>query len=637
MSGHSLIVTSVDNAVKNYEQWQPLPALGKTYGDPEYMYAYANGRTTEAGNYIVQLGNAAAGLAPPTINPAFPTPEAAPALATASPPTVTGFVWSIPALPSDFNETLDIGDILPEPFDGEPPVLQFPGAPAGFTDVAPEAPPIDTNFAYPTLTYTLPAPPALMSLSIASFGGVDLPTITDDVPELTAVAPSVVPYVPGNMYTSALLTAMQASLLDRITNGGTGLAPDVEQALWDRGREREARAQQAAIADLERLEAMGFAFAPGVYADARIKIITETEFTNAGLSREVMIKAAELEQENVKHALTTAVQLEGQLINYNNAVEQRLFEAARYATQAGVDIFNAKVQAYAAYLDAYKTKVAIYEARIRGELAKVEVYKTQIEAERVKATVNTALVEQYKVMTDVALSAIEAYKAEISTIQVKAEIEKLKISIFGEQVRGYAAKINAYTAGIEGFRALIGAEGTKQEVFKSQVQAYAAQVEASGKVVDARIAEYRGKIEAKGLQWTGFKAAVESESERIKGITAGNAATADIYGASVRGISGYNDALTKQWEASMSIATRTAEVGVQAAKANADLYMTTRSLALDAAKVGAQVSAQLGAAALSAVNWSNSTSFSTAHSNSSGDNRSVSLSSDGVLTSAYVT
>ena len=71
-------------------------------------------------------------------------------------------------------------------------------------------------------------------------------------------------------------------------------------------------------------------------------------------------------------------------------------------------------------------------------------------------------------------------------------------------------------------------------------------------------------------------------------------------------------------------AQRVTEIGIQAAKANAELYMTTRSLAIDAAKVGAQVSAQLGAAAINTINWS--TSYSNAMSSSTSKATSTSQS-----------
>ena len=598
-------------------------------GDANTMYAYALTRTEAADNYILALGQASAGLAPPTINPTFPTASAAPAISTPTAPQLEQVVWSLPGIPDNFSAALDVSNLLPEPFDSDPPLLAFPTAPTPFADLVPDAPPIDTNFAYPTLSYTLPAQPNLLSLTTYVFDGVTMPTVDEAIPQLAIAAPTVIPYEPGTGYTSALLTTLQTSLQERIEIGGTGIAPDVEQAIWDRGREREARAARDAILALERMEELGFAFPPGVYMDSRIKIETETQYNNAGHSREVMIKAAELEQENVKHALTTAVQLEGQLISYTNQVEQRLFESAKFVTQAGIEIYNAQVRAYAAYLDAYKTKVAIYEAKIRGELAKVEAYKSQVEAESAKAQINTALVNQYKVATDAALAAVEVYKAEIGAIQSKAAIEKLKIEIYGEQVRGYASKVNAYTANVEGFRAAIGAEGAKQEAFKSQVDAYRARVDAGAKIVDARIAEFRGLLEAKNTEWVGYRTVVEAETSRAKAIADLNSARADSYRAEVSGYSAYNEVLTKQWQASLEQAQRVAEIGVAAAKANADLYMTTRSLATDAAKVGAQVEAQLGAAALNAINWSSSvgSSFSQQISNSTNTSTQTSTSS----------
>lgn len=601
-------------------------------GDPGGISAYADQQTDAAHAYILQLGQASAGLAPPVIQPIFPEGPTAPALATATQPTPQVVVWTAPAAPAAFTDVLDIGDYLPEAFDDDPPDLIFPTAPTGFSEAAPDAPGVDTSYVMPDLVLTLPAAPDLLSISVVPFDGVNLPTIDIDVPELTVAAPSIREYVPGAQYTSSLLTALQASLLDRIQNGGTGLPPAVENAIWDRGREREARSAADAVTDLERMEAMGFNLPAGVYLDARTKIMTEMDYVNRGHSREVMIKQAELEQTNIQHALTTATQLESTLINYSNQVEQRLFDSCKYATEAGIAIYNAQVQAYAAYLDAYKTKVQIYEAQIRGELAKVEVYKAQIEAERTKAQVNTALVEQYRVQVDAALANVEVFKARVGAIQAKAEIEKLKIQIFGEQVRAYTARVGAYTAGVEGFRATIQAESTKQEAFRSRVDAYTAQVTAGSKAIDARVAGFRAQVDKYVADWEAYKSGYQAEAARAAAITSSNSSMAEMYRAEVQGVSSYNDTLTKQWQVAYEQAQRVAEIGVNAAKANAELYMTTRSLALDAAKVGAQVSAQLGAAALNAINWStsynNSNSYSEAYSgsNSTSDSNSTSYS-----------
>jgi hypothetical protein len=600
-------------------------------GNPTGISAYADQQTDAANTYLLRLGDAAASLAPPVIEPEFPTGPTAPALTLPDAPDFEPVVWTAPNAPDVFTGTLTVDDLLPEPFEEEAPDLIFAAVPT-FSETAPDAPPIDTSFEMPELSVSLPVAPALLSLNVVPFDGITLPTIDFEVPELEVAAPSIREYTPGEDYTSALLTALQTSLQERIEEGGTGINADVENAIWDRNREREARSAREALDKLDQMEAMGFALPPGAYADARLKIITESDYVDRGHSREVMIKSAELEQENVKTALTVATQLEGQLITYANSVEQRLFDSCKFATEAGIAIYNARVQAYAAYVDAYKARVNIYEAQIRAEIARVDAYRAQIAAEEAKANINRALVDSYRVQVDAAMSGVEIFKARIGAIQARAEIEKSKIEIFGEQVKAYAAKVGAYTAGVEGFRATVQAEGTKQEAYKSRVQAYSAQVDAGVKIIEARIATFKGNLDANVSAWEAYKSAYQAEAAKASAIATGNSSLAESYKATVAGTSSYNDSITKQWQVALDQAQRVTEIGVKAAEANGQLYMTTRSLALDAAKVGAQVSAQLGAAALNAINWSSSISTSTgwnnstSYSNSSSDSESISTS-----------
>lgn len=601
---------------------------------PGDMVARADAQMTNAQNYILTLGALTTGLTPPTITPDFPAGGSAPAISIPDMPALDSPVWVAPGIPTAFSGTLNISDLELPAFDAAAPIIDYGTAPAEFTDTLVDAPGINLTFADPTLSVTLPAPPSLLSLNITPFDGMNLPTFDAADPVLTAVAPTIREYTPGAQYTSSLLTALKASLGQRITQGGTGLSPDVENALWNRNREREAKSYRDAVADIDRMEALGYMLPPGIYLDARLKLATERDAQDRGHSREVMIKAAELELDNVKHALTTATQLEGDLINYANAVEQRLFESTKYATEAGISIYNSQVQAFTAMVEAYRAKAQVYESKIRGEVAKVDAYRALIAAEEAKASINRTLVEQYKIQADVALSAIEIYKAELVGIQTKADIEKAKIEVYGEQVKAYVARVNAYTAGVEGFRAKLQAETTKQQVYQSQVEAFSARVNAAAKQIDSRIAAFRGLIDAKNAEWDGYKATVQGEASRVQSLSAVNSAKADIYRSEVTGVSSYNDTLTKQWQAALDQAQRVSEIGVSAAKANAELYMTTRSLALDAAKVGAQVSAQLGAAAINAVNFSSSVatsesygnSFSTSFSSSKSDSTSNSTS-----------
>lgn len=600
----------------------PLPS--PFYMDPQWYWTYAGNSTNNANNFLAQLGQLATSLVPPVINPVFPSGGSAPAISIATPPSYISFTWSVPNLPNPFTGTLNIDPYLPATFDQSPPALVFGSAPPLPTDSSPTAPTIDTAIPFPTEpTLNFPAPPSLLSINTYQFDGVTIPSFNETVPVMNIAEPSIMPYIPGSGYTSSLLTKVVAVLDERL-NGGTGLPPEVEQAIWDRGREREVAQLADSIAELERMEALGYAFPPGVYLDARLKLTNEYAAKSYGHSREVMIKQAELEQANIRQALQDSISLESKLIDAYNMTEQRVLEGAKYATQAGVSIYNAKVEAYKAYVDTYRVKAAIYEAQIKGEMAKVEAYKAEVEAERAKAEVNTALVQQYKTQIDAAMSMVELYKAELMAVQTKAEIEKLKIEIYGEEVKAFASKIGAYTAQVEGYRASVQAEATKQEAYKSAVDAYSAQVGAQVKVIDAKIAEYKGLLEAKQTEYEGYKVAVTGESERVKALAATNNAIADTYRALVTGQASYNETLTKQWQVSLDQAQRVSDIANNAAKANADLYLTARGIASDAAKAGAQVCAQLGAAALNAVNWS--TSFSVSNSTQESGSYSESLS-----------
>lgn len=600
--------------------WPPRPF----YVDPLNYLIAAGQNASAAGSYASTLQSLAASLTAPTITPVFPKGTDAPPISVPGKPAILGFSWNVPGLPAAFNRSLNIDGYLPDTFDEQPPILKFGNAPANFTGTPDVAPGIDTNFEFPAdPEIAFPPAPRLLTVQTYTFDGVTIPEFAGDIHELQIADPVVYPYVAGEGYSSTLLTKI-LDVLDQRLNGGTGLPPEVEYAIWDRGREREARQFADSKADLERMESLGYAFPPGVWLDANIKLQNEYAAQSYGFSREVMIKQAELEQANIRQALEQTTVLESKLIDQYNQVEQRVLEGAKYMTQAGVETYNAKVRAYQAYVEAYRTKAAIYEAQIRGILAKVEAYKAEVQAEEIKAQINTALVQQYKAQIDAQMALVEIYKAELSAIQTKASIEKLKIDIYGEQIKAFVGTVNAYTAQVEGYKAGIGAETAKMEAFKSQVDAYSAQVGAQVKVIDAKIAEYKGWIEAKQSEYDGYKAAVTGETGRIQGTSAYNSATADLYKAEVSGQSSYNDTLTKQWQVALDQAQRVSDIANNAAKMNADLYMQSRGIAMDASKVGAQVYAQLAAACINAINWS--TSYNVSASGSVTDGSSVSTS-----------
>lgn len=598
-------------------------------GSPSGFIAQAQAQVAAVGQFAQALAALGAGLA--GTGPQVPIPSGEGNAPPALQPQGTGGSASIPGVtyqgPGGFSRQVEIPEF--PVFNGEAPAIRELTPPVFEAGVIPELPPVSIPSSVGTVDVVLPPVPPLLSLTFASFDGVTLPPApTDAVPDLLLVEPAPLDYTPGTQYTSALLTQLRTVLESRITNGGTGLPPDVEQAIWDRAREREIKALEDGVLALEAMEASGMAFPPGVYLDARIKLETEFGKTTIGLSRDIAIEQAKLELTNVQEALRVAVQLEGQYLQYISQWERLAFDAARTTVESAVQIYAAKVDAYKALVDAYRTKIAIYEASVRAELAKVEVYRARIAAEQAKADVNTALVAQYKVQVDAALSAVEVFKARVVGIQAQAALEQTKVQAYAEQIRAYTARANAYTAEVEGYRAATQTEIAKQDAYRTKVEAFRALVEATGRVADARIAEFNGYVNAYEAEVESARAAAQAQASAAQAAAAAYATDAERERTQAQATASHNEVLVKQWEATMTYQARMAEVGIAAAKANSDLYVSLRSISLDASKAAAQVAAQLGAAALNAFNWSNSYGISNVNSLSVSNSTSTSTSTN---------
>jgi len=587
------------------------------FGDVNTVTAISTDMLTIAENFMTDLTRAG-WFSAPVINPNFPTITSAPAPVTAPLPTLQAVSWTVPSQPGAFTGVPpNVSSLLPGPFTGTPPSLVFGTMPVANYGSAPDAPAIDLNYVFPTLDLNLPSAPNLMQINSIAFDGVSLPTLDVSVPSLTAVAPSIIPYREGTTYTSLLLTSLYADLQAALEDGSyLTLTKQAQDALWDAAREREYRQQADALAELERMEALGYAFPPGVYLDARLKVQTETNNTIAGLSRDIMVKQAELQLENLTKAREATVALESKQIDYANQIAQRAFESAKFVAEAAIQVYNANVEAYKASLEGYRVQAAIFDTLMRGAMTKVEIYKAQLEGEKLKVDMDTALVQQYEAQIRAQGLFVDIYKAELGAIETQANLQKIIVEAYGEQIRAYTSRVNAFTAEVEGYKASTEAQGIVQNTYKTSVEAYAATVDAGAREATAMIEGFKAQVSAYTAQLDGYRASVEGMAQQARAASEYNQAAAEVYRAEMTGIASYNDVLTKQWQATMEISEKIAEVGVQAAKAQGDMYLQTKNIAVEASKGGAQVAAQLGAAALNAIHFSNSSSWSSALSSS---------------------
>lgn len=531
--------------------------------------------------------------------------------------------------------TIDIDD-----FTEDAPVVDIPDAPALDFGDAPVvdygSKPVAPTLTEPTLpddpSITLPDEPTFLALSTPTYGGLDLHP--DEAPDTSAItplqldAPTPYSYTPGPQYASDLLEALKAVLSNR-ANSATGLSAAVEQALWDRARAREIQVVAANEAEVTRTnENLGFALPTGALAAQLRKAQQDGIDKISTLSRDIAIKQAELEQDNLKIVVEQGIQLEGRLIDYSYNMERLAFETAKTVAENAVAVHNAGVEKYRALLAYYAEFRATYQALIEAERLKLDEYRAKLQAEQTKADVNRTLVEQYKASIEAQLAFIRIFEAQLQAVKAQVDINQAKVASFGEEIKAYVAGVNGETAKIEAYKinaeaqktrvesfdAQVRAQLSRVEVFKSQVGAYSAKVQGQGEKARAQLSYYDGVVRAKTSEWEAWSARVRGETSRFDSLTRMSNALLDGYKARTDAVLKVAQQDIERWRVGIGQYEAQQNYTLQAAKINADIVSANRQATLDAAKAGAAIYAQLTGSAMGMIHTSAGVSASASNS-----------------------
>lgn len=493
-------------------------------------------------------------------------------------------------------------------FDVAPPTLNFGQMPTLTIGTAPALPEVRDVAVPDAPTVVLPDAPEFLSLTTHTFGGVNLHEEwldkLDDVPTLTLLEPAPFRYVPGARYASQLLDNLKATLNARI-QGGTGLAPAVEQAIWDRSRDRETQVALAREQEVLRgAEALGFPLPSGVLAAQLQDARREYHDKLSSLSRDIAIKQAELEQANIKDSIQFALQLESVLLEDAYKLEMLAFETAKTAADNAIAAHNAAIEHFKALLLGYQAYAAAYDTVIKAELNKVEVFKALLAAEQTKADINKSLVERFKAEIDGAMAAVEIYKARVGAAQTLVELERARIQAGAEQVRAFVATVSAETAKADLFKSGVEAESQKMEAYRTQVQAYGAKVGAQAEKARAEIARYQALIAGKQLEWDGWKAQLSAATAEVEAAARQSSIVVDGYRAGASAAEAQAGAFMRRWEADIKQYEAGQTITYQVAKMNTDAVLHANDARMEAAKVGFTAASQRLASAWSMVSAS---------------------------------
>lgn len=509
----------------------------------------------------------------------------------------------------------------------EPNPVALPTQPGDFNVAAPSAAPQLTELTLPAApVITLPELPELLGITLpeipalefAAFAGRD-PGDAPTLPDLSDVG------FTEQAYSREMLNDVMPRVRQALA-GNTVLAASVEQALFARANERNARTNRKARQEVaESFRARGFTEPVGAERAAMAEqSYTELASSNE-INRELSIERYQQEVKDVQFAITQGIALEQVLIGQHAGIMERSIQGAKLMLDARVALHNAAVAGYNASIERFKADADVFRTVIESEVAKIEAYKAQVDGQRAIAEVNKAAADAYDSRVRGLLGLVEIYKAEVDAVATQAQIEKLKIESHQSEVQAYAEQARAYSARWDGFRAAVDAQQAGFKTYEIGVQAWNARLEGWSKGEQIKVSRHDSSIKSAQLGIDLHRSRVQEvlgrlqlEEGRVRALSVNSEAIARMYAAEAQVETARNDANTRAFEAATSYHSARVQAQVQEAQIKIQDASRVLSAQIEAMRGAAQALSQLAASAMSAVNFSAGVSGSGSESASYG-------------------
>jgi hypothetical protein len=248
-------------------------------------------------------------------------------------------------------------------------------------------------------------------------------------------------------YQSDLLESIKAKFLAEVEEGSTGLTPEAEAALYTLRDERDEEKFDDDLTAIKDEWSQNLFGLPNGSLQAAIDDHYHEYFLHKlDKAREVQVKQFDLIQANTHFTLTTAVNLEAQLIQHADNVANRALEAAKSVVNLGIALFNVQLLRYQTALEAYRTGVQVFVEELRAEGLKVQNYTAQMQGAKVKADVQGQRISNYTAQISAVSEIYNNYKVQVEAAGVKATVEAEKLRAFKIKVEAEVDKVRALVA-----------------------------------------------------------------------------------------------------------------------------------------------------------------------------------------------
>lgn len=498
---------------------------------------------------------------------------------------------NIPAFQSSIN-SLNIPN--PPPWS---PLGAAPQRPPTGSVVLPYAPPLGTL-----------QMPALVEISIPDFGGLMLPFFDASAPEFEATAlPGILQWSEPTYHPEILNEVLD--VIRTLWAGGSGIPPAVEQAMVERALSREDMIANREIDSVaEEFSLRGFTMPTGMQAARTDQMRQDLALKKLSLNRELTIKFAEWQIENIRFGVQQAIAAENVLVNIFLNSAQRMFEAAKFQIEAQLNIYNAQVSLYNARMNGYQIEASVFDTLVKAELSKIEVFRAEIEAEVARGQINEQKVRTYTAQVQALQTEVEVFKARMQGAQIQSEVIRNQIEAYKADVQAYGERIAAEKIKFDAYESQVKGEAAKAGIIDAEARAYAALVQGKSSAADIDIKRAELIIQKNRSMVEAYIADLDAEKARIQSQSAVIQSGAQAYVADTQRFAAQAQAETTK--AQVEVAAKETELRtnisfyqakVQAYIGHMEQLIRQAALVVDALKAAGQISSTLAAGAMAGV------------------------------------
>jgi len=488
-------------------------------------------------------------------------------------------------------------DLIPE-FNIPAPTFIEPQKPSQLAEFNQVAPSIKTEFDFPeipdqlqnpllpdiTLTdHVVPEKPELLTPNV----DLEAPLFSEARPDdlRSVVESSYSGYAIGlvsfvNGYVDAQLVKINPEYhaqmgkleaqLTKYLEGGTGLNPEVEDAIYSRSRGKaDAESRRVRDQALNDAATRGFTLPTGALMSAIQQARQAGADNNARAATEIAVAQAEMEQKNIQFAVTTSSALRSTVINAMLSYMQNLIQINGQATDLAKTVLNAVIEGYnlllkyfGARLDAFKAQTALAELKLKAVGVKLDLYRGELSALETMVNVDKSKVDIYRAKVEALSSLANLYKSQIEAVLGRASLEKLKLDLFRSQVEAHSQQVQAKNSEWQGFTAQINGQQAAAGLYSAQVQGYGQRVQAFKTEIDAQAEVVRAQV-----------ATNQAAADQVK-------TAASVYQSIVQARSTEAGVKTELEKLKLSSYSESLKSQVTAAQLSMDYYKTKTSVAL---------------------------------------------------------